>query len=369
VLIRRNPKNKMKPKKKTYSSSLRKKAKRTKEPTDLVNHPHDMLFKKSMSIKKVAQDFFKANLPTKIKNQINLNNIELYTTSFINKELKQRECDILYKTTTKDNQDCYIYLLAEHQSSPSRLLPLRIMEYKTSIMRNHFYQKKKYTKKRTAPIVISIIYYHSKKNTPYPYSLNVFDLFKNKKLAQQTYTAESILIDLSEYSDEKIKKEKTPRLLFFAHKNARKKDFLKHHSKELIFLITDYLKNFYEMTEEEDAEYRESILYYFFHILGKKKYEKLKEALEKNDFIRKEKIMTTIAESFVKKGEQKGILKGIKKGEKKGEQKGILKGETNIIAQMLLSGLSIEKIAEYTNFPIKEIKKIKKEKTKSFLSA
>jgi len=63
-------------------------------------------------------------------------------------------------------------------------------------------------------------------------------------------------------------------------------------------------------------------------------------------------ITMTIAERWVKEGEERGK----KEGEKRGEEKGKKEGKWEVAMNMLRKGLSIEFIAECTGFPIDKIK-------------
>jgi predicted transposase/invertase (TIGR01784 family) len=240
--------------------------------------------------------------------------------------------------------------------------------------------------KNRVPIVVSMLYCHSKDNKPYPYSLDFFDLFDDKELAKKTYTAEPILVDISRYSTEEIKKEKSPSLFFFTHKKMRGDNFsLKNLDEFVSFFLSGMAKSFY-LTEEECLEYAGSILNYVIDGLEGVFLDLLIQKLEKNDFIKKEKIMTTISESLIKKGEisgiqkgmqqgiqkgmqhgmQQGIQKGIQQGIQKGIQHGMQKGEINgikkVIKQMLSKGLAIAEISAYTSFSVQEIEEIQAEK-------
>ena len=148
-----------------------------------INTPHDRFFKTMMAIPDVNREFLIANLPKDILAIIDLDTIKFHKESFIDQQLKLNMVDILVETKFNDTPG-YIYVLAEHQSKPDKLMPLRIWSYMLKIMEYHTTQNKT----KELPIVYPIIFYNGKKQ--YSYSTNLLDLFANKELAK------SILGDL-----------------------------------------------------------------------------------------------------------------------------------------------------------------------------
>ena len=136
-----------------------------------------------MAIPDVNREFLIANLPSNILDLIDLDTIKFHKESFIDQQLKLNMVDILVETKFNDIPG-YIYALAEHQSKPDKLMPLRIWLYMLKIMEYHTTQNKT----KELPIVYPIIFYNGKKQ--YNYSTNLLDLFANKELAK------SILGDL-----------------------------------------------------------------------------------------------------------------------------------------------------------------------------
>jgi predicted transposase/invertase (TIGR01784 family) len=61
-----------------------------------IHQPHDKLFKQAMGDIRVARDFFEAHLPEKILQKINLKSLTPQKQSFINKDFKGIEADVVY---------------------------------------------------------------------------------------------------------------------------------------------------------------------------------------------------------------------------------------------------------------------------------
>ncbi len=91
-----------------------------------VSKPHDAAFKKAFQKKKVARAFFRHYLPTKIVKYIDLNCLEIQNRSYVDKKMKDKHSDMVYRTRIFGKL-CYLYLLLEHQSTPDRRMPFRLL--------------------------------------------------------------------------------------------------------------------------------------------------------------------------------------------------------------------------------------------------
>jgi len=147
-----------------------------------------------------VREFFEANLPDKVKAAIDLNNIEPQKESFINDKLKQQISDILFATKF-NNEDGYLYVLLEHASTPDRMLPLRLVKYMSAIVDQHL----KKSENNKLPIIYPMVLYSGQK--PFPYSTDLFELYgANKDLAREIMGRPYKLVDLTQASDEELKK-------------------------------------------------------------------------------------------------------------------------------------------------------------------
>lgn len=140
--------------------------------------PHDRVFRKIPAKTEVAKEFFSNYLPIHIKSAIDLDSIELQKESFIDDKLKIQITDLLYSAKFGERTG-YLYLLAEHQSTPDVLMPFRILKYKIAIMDHHL----KTTGDKNLPIIYPMILYSGKRK--YNHSTAIFDLFgKQRKLPE-----------------------------------------------------------------------------------------------------------------------------------------------------------------------------------------
>ena len=227
------------------------------------NNIHDATLKQILSHEQHFVDFCKAYLPDDIKAKMNWQTLKLHKLNqeFIDHIQDQQQkhiADVVYAVNYRDKADdreCLILVHSEHQSRPDRLLPLRLAHYKLAMLLDYARSHKG----KPLPVVVSIAYYHGK-TTPYPYSMDIYDLFEDKELAE-AHLLNPKLIDLKQLSDSELFQhgsitpmEIAMRLAFLGliEPGQRKSliDALKIHSDNEVVVKT-----------------RPSVLYYAIHVL------------------------------------------------------------------------------------------------------
>jgi predicted transposase/invertase (TIGR01784 family) len=83
-----------------------------------------------------AASFFRENLPAAVSSAVRWEDLKLLSGSFVDENLRQSESDLLYEVPLLEGADgiegetsLLIYLLFEHQSTPYRWMPLRLLRY------------------------------------------------------------------------------------------------------------------------------------------------------------------------------------------------------------------------------------------------
>lgn len=306
--------------------------------------PHDRFTRSMMSNPKVSEEFFQKNLPENIKKAIDFSSLELKKESFIDDKLKMQIADLLYSVKF-NGQPGFLYILFEHASTPHALLPFRILKYMVAIMDQHLEN----TKNHKLPLIYPLILYNGEK--PYPYSMDLFDLFpaSEKELAKETFTCPYHLIDLTQVSDEELKK-----YLWFGTMALT----LKHiHDLDILPFVKDILQALKELEKQGEESYIYTIMTYMVGAGETPRQEDLIEAIKELESMNEEKIMTlaeylkpVVFKRGIEKGRQEGIEKGIEKGRK--EEK------IEIAKAMLLRGIAIETVVGVTELSKDEIKKL-----------
>ena len=171
---------------------------------------HDTTFKKLMSQPECVIDFYKVYLQNRLNMEIDSKTLSLYKLNGEYVSMKKhpekliREkhiADLVYQFQFKDKagSDGFLLFHCEHQSRPAKDMPLRMLKYATSILSEYH----KTHPKSLFPTFIPVVYYHGSR--PYPYSMNIYDLFKEPEVASQ-YLLNPILIDLTQQTDKDLRK-------------------------------------------------------------------------------------------------------------------------------------------------------------------
>jgi predicted transposase/invertase (TIGR01784 family) len=305
-----------------------------------IHNPHDAFFRLSLHIVSIAKDFFQANLPNHILQKIDLDTLEIQAGSFVDEALKATQTDILYRVNFEKEKG-YLYLLAEQQDKPQKMMAFRLLCYLFSIMKQHLDQGNK-----DLPIVYAVVVYTGKRS-PYPYSMDVFDLFEHKKLAKEILYQPFQLVDLGQLSDAKLSKNRLASIMLRLLKNKDK--------PEILSLIIDMKSaGLFELAENLGLyNYLLGMIEYIIDQTetqqdANKAVAVLSEALPNE----RDNIMT-IAERLKLQGHREGLEEGLHQGAEK---------EKRLTAKrMLKKGFPDEEVVECTTISDKILRELKKE--------
>jgi len=173
---------------------------------------HDQLFGIAMRNIAVAKDLLRNSLPPAICQRLAIDHLQLLPNNFFGR-VHKHFVDAIYQVPLLDQQGqltdqaAFIILLPEHKASPDRWAPLQILRYMTEIW-SDWLDKQQREKKpvKHLPPIWPLIIYHGKKS-PYPESTDIRDLFEDRSLAESMLNEPFQLIDLTQVSDEEIKKQ------------------------------------------------------------------------------------------------------------------------------------------------------------------
>lgn len=283
--------------------------------------PHDRVFKAAMADIRVAREFFAHYSPAYIRDKIDLDSLEFYPTSYVDKKLKLSQADIVYKVQIAGEADYLLILAAEHQSNQDKLMPYRLVRYTVDIWTNHLKQ----TTSKRLPLVVSIVFYHGRK--PYSCTRDIRDLIAAPRdlIEQALWPPFQLfhLIDTHDLSNEILCEQQWAGIMIFFMKHIFKQDFLPY-----LQTIMPQLRILEQIPEA--TEYVVSLLQYVLSAAAMTNIEKFIEMVKTELSAPIGVRMMTIAEQLIEQGKQsgiqQGILQGIEQGMQKGLQKGIQKG-------------------------------------------
>ena len=304
----------------------------------VVNHQHDKIFRTVLDRKSDAIVLINKALNT----QLEVQDIEKYNSSFINKVFQNREADIVYKI-----KDRSIFILIEHQTKVDYLMPYRILEYEVAIMQSAIDLDKIKNKESKIPLVIPIVLYTGNKKWN-----------AKKYLEENQEKIEGIenglgnynLIDINELTEKELLEDNSfisKMMLIEKSKNTEN--------------IVEILEKIVKITKEEDKDtLRRIISIILEEKIGITKAKELIEKMEGDegnmlavvDMIRRENQM------YIEIGKKEGKIEGKKEGKKEGVKQGELKEKIKIVTNMLKEKFNIETIQKITGINKEEIEKI-----------
>ena len=319
---------------------------------------HDRYTRSMMTNPNVSQEFFKKYLPIHLQEMVDFSTIKLEKESFVDDKLNLQIADLLFSTTF-NGKPGFLYILFEHASTSTPLLPFRMHKYMAAIMDEHLEKKKT----NELPLIYPIILYTGKR--PYTHSMDLFDLFspEEKELAREVFTKPYHLIDLAKTPDEELEK------FFWFGTMART---LKHiHDSDILPFFEKILGRLKELEKLGEEGYIYSTVSYVAKKGKTLRQEELVKTIRKLESIDEEKFMTLgeyLKPEIFKMGIAKGIEKGIEKGIAKGIEKSKKERDIEIAKSkqeerekmaktLLLKGIDIEIISETTGLPKQEIRK------------
>ena len=271
------------------------------ETYDKINHPHDKTVRLMLSNSQEVANLINLALKTDF---VKANQIEQYKSSFVTKQYKNRESDIVYK----DLKNKGIYYLIEHQSKQDKMMAVRITEYSLEIIRSALDLMKK-EKREEFPTVIPIVLYTGEGKWKIPQSLE--DVQVKLPNMNLPLIGSYKLIDINTYSDDDLIKAKgaLPKMLLMekSTKNINKvKEIMNKMeetklTKEETELLSIYITN---VVREKDNRLADELL---------EKINKEREEENMGDF---GQVLVDYIHESVSKGERKRRKKTVKRKNK-----------------------------------------------------
>lgn len=96
------------------------------------SNPHDALFTQVFGKPAVAAQFFQVVLPPSLRTAIDWGSLELEPDTFVDEKFRRTSSDLLFSAETGEGP-ALLYCLFEHQSTPDRMMPLRLQKYMSRI--------------------------------------------------------------------------------------------------------------------------------------------------------------------------------------------------------------------------------------------
>jgi len=188
-----------------------------------IHQPHDKLVSKLLEDKSIAIELFKNHLPAQYLEKLSLHTLKPSSETAVSRDWKKYHNDIVFQCKTKDNNQAYLYLLIEHQSTPDPFMPIRLLRYKLNILGKYMDSSKRPKK---LPNVIGLVIYHGKREYPFPQ--DVPSCFEDPALATAELMKPMLVVDLAAMpEDVLLQHHSADTLLKILLKLSRQKDFIR----------------------------------------------------------------------------------------------------------------------------------------------
>ena len=115
--------------------------------------PHDALFKSTFSDPQNALVLLKAVAGPAFSDGFDIASLEPEHVSFVDEELEQKHADLLFRAVI-NGSETFVYLLFEHQSQSSPIMPLRMYRYAGAALQRAYDQRKELPLPALLPIVV-----------------------------------------------------------------------------------------------------------------------------------------------------------------------------------------------------------------------
>ena len=275
-----------------------------------------------------AAKFLSNYLPPEVARALNLGYLKLVKDSFVDSDLKEFFSDLLYEVRLAQRQNAFVYVLFEHKSAPDEWVAFQLLRYMVKIWTPMAKRGRK------LPPIIPVVLYQGR--TKWKVARNfagLIDWAQAESFRNYVPEFEYHLCDLTQFDADKLKGDPRLRALMLVMKNVFRSD--------PIARLDEALKALRRLPEKDGAglEYIMTLLVYFSAAAKGLSKDDFQRAV-KRAFPRQEgRIMSTVAQEWLKEGREKGIQvgiqKGIQKGIKEGRKEGIREGAAALTLRLL----------------------------------
>lgn len=330
---------------------------------------HDTGYKDLFSNKDVFINFIRNYVDSPWSKIIKEEDILVIDKSFILEDYEKIESDLIYKAKIKD-EEVIFYILLEFQSSVDYSMPIRLLFYITSCLREEVKntpKNKLKQKKFKLPAVVPLVLYNGKQKwttpTEFKEKVNKSELF-----GENIINFKYILFDINRYSEkELVDRGDVSSAVFLMDQNDS--------IKNLIDRVSKIAKEFEKLSDRD----KNILIRWIESNKFEKEITKGLEKILKSDKKEVDKMTSNVYKTVyefekmsinkgILQGKKEGVLEGIIQGKKEGILEGIVQGkkegkleEKLNIAKALLDVLDDKTISEKTNLDIEVVSKLRLE--------
>ena len=263
-------------------------------------NPHDRFFRHALVKPDISRGFFQRYLSSEVVDRLDLDTLTVVGDSFIDESLKFSQSDLVFSVKTTDERSARLYLLLEHKSYPDPWVGLQLLGYVVRLWE----REKQRLKKPPLPAVIPMVLYQGEKDGEVP----AFEELVDYSVAGSQYAIHFPYGRCLLGQDRLEELEHNPQLDIVLN-------VLKYiRDEQLAERLKEILPKFQQVNLQKRDEWGNMMAVMEYLALAGKRLEKplLQEALNRAlPAPMGESIMTTLAETWMKQGEQRGMQQGM----------------------------------------------------------
>ncbi|MBP7998064.1 MAG: Rpn family recombination-promoting nuclease/putative transposase [Chloroflexi bacterium] len=264
-----------------------------------ISNPHDKFFKEMFSRPEVVRDFLNHTLPAEVRQQLNLDTLELQKDSFVEPELEEFFSDLLYRVNIEGNAAAAVYLLFEHKSYPTRKIFRQLLRYELNIWDT----QERNTPKKPISVIIPILIYQGRK--PWHIPTQFRSQYTGPEPLRRFWPdLEYELVDLSEIDAAALKDALLWRVVWYTMQLAIDREEV-DHLPEIIRLL------FHLVPQQTALQFLETSLRYIAYVSNRVSSNELRQAVMQSLPGVGEKVMGTIVREWLQEGRQEGLQETI----------------------------------------------------------
>ncbi|MBI1292262.1 transposase, partial [bacterium] len=122
---------------------------------DFLQNPHDRMFRELFTRLDSAAGFLREVIPRAVAERCSWEELQIVPGTWVDEEFNEFESDLLYRVPMQGGE-LGLYVLLEHQSTPDRWMPLRLLIYMTRIWQEM--RKQGTTDGWLAPVMPIVVY-------------------------------------------------------------------------------------------------------------------------------------------------------------------------------------------------------------------
>jgi len=276
-----------------------------------VGTPHDAFFKRLLGAPDAAATFLRERLPPDIAAALAPDPPEPVPGSFVDAELGLSQSDLLFRVRTVEGDEAFLYALLEHKSDPDPMVALQLLRYMVRIWDRWRRERPREGAPPRLPAIVPMVVYHGAKTWTVS---TAFPALVRAPAALQPHVPafDYLLTDLGRIDDASLSAD------------AR----LQAGLRALKYIFSDDLpERLAGMLRGVPVDVVIEVLTYIAvarHFLNE---DVLRAVVRRALPEQEERIMSTLAEQWEQRGEQRGL--------KLGEQQGLAKGKAAALLRIL----------------------------------